>query len=833
MRNEAVDRIIASVSKISAPEVSGTVERERLFRLLDRGLGKPVVWVAAPAGSGKTTLVSGWLHRRRTAFVWYRLDAGDGDPATFFMYFGLAVRMAVPTPQEPLPYLTPEYLMGISGFTRRFFEDICGRLPPSATIVLDNYQDVPSDSLLHTILRTGIETAPPGITFVILSRHDSPPQLSRLRLADRLFSIGWPDLRFTPEESQIMALSHGCGTVDDEVLLRLHRRTDGWAAGLALLLRTRDQWQVSGPSSETPAILFDYFAEELFLQANDAIRDFLLKTSFLPGMTARMAEGITGNEDARGILNRLCRDHYFIESYPGDEAAYRYHPLFREFLSNTAATCYSKEEIARIQLQAAKLLVECGHFDCAGDMLCDAGEHEGLINLILNHAQTMTDQGRLTPLGRWLSSIPRERLWREPWLCYWSGVCSHPFDLTASERFFGEAFFLFRERGCPFEALLAWAGSVACIITEWMDFSKLDPWIDRFSEEADNTLDAMPPELRARIAGLMLICLTFRQPQHPKIQFYEEKAAALPDDPLDLTSLLAVSGHLMTHYTKMGLLVKARAVLDIVEPRVSGKKDMVPPEHLLWHTVKTSYFALSGEKSECLRENRDGLALAAGSGMHIYDIFMLFFGAMAGFIDSDLSVINEYLERISGVRQNHGLILPIIKRQIIAWKCLLEEDYARALEHIEAAMQQTLRLGSSIEHANNRICRSLVLFEQGRREEARNSLVSEEYPGNSAYISYMRLTTEAYFSFREEDEVSGERLLREAMAVGSRHRIMMHHYWSRKVTRYLCVKALELGIEVPHVRELAACHGISLEPPDRGGVLRPDSTGNDPYFGAF
>lgn len=815
MWKETMDRTIASASKISAPEVSGTVERERLFRLLDRGRGKPVIWVAAPAGSGKTTLVSGWLHHRKVAFIWYQVDAGDGDPATFFMYFGLAARMAVPKRPKPLPLLTPEYLMGIPVFTRRFFEDVCSRLPASAAIVLDNYQDAPPGSLLHTILRHGIEAARPGITFVVVSRHDSPPQLSRLRVANQLFYIGWSDLRFSQEESQMMALSHGCGAIDDDALVRLHRRTDGWAAGLALLLRARDQWQVSGPSSETHAILFDYFAEEIFSQTKGPIRDFLLKTSFLPSMTVCMAERITGNEDARVILNQLCREHYFIESYPGNEVAYRYHPLFHEFLRNGAVTCYSREETTRIQLRAAKLLVECGHFDYAGDILCDAGEHEGLINLILDHAQTMVDQGRLMPLDRWLSSIPRERLWREPWLCYWSGVCSHPFDLSASERFFGEAFRLFREKNHPFEALLAWAGTVACIITEWMDFSKLDPWIDWLSEEVDKTLDAMPPELRARIAGLMLICLTFRQPQHPKIQFYEEKAAALLDEPLELASLLTISGHLMTHYTKMGLLVKARVVLDLVKPRILRKKDMASPEYILWRTVTTSYFALSGVKVECLRENRNGLALAARSGMHIYDIFILFFGAMAGFIDSDLTVIDEYLERISGVRRNHGLILPIISRQINGWKCMLEEDYARAREHVEAAMQQTLRLGSAIEHAINRICCSLVLFEQDRREEARNLLISFEYPENSVYISYMRLTTEAYFSFRCEDEISGERLLREAMAIGSRHRIMMHHYWSLKTTRYLCGKALELGIEVAYVRELASLHRISLAPADR------------------
>ena len=815
--------MIASASKISAPEVSGTVERKRLFRLMDRGLTKPVIWIAAPAGSGKTMLVSGWLRSRKTAFVWYQIDPGDADPATFFMYLGLAVWKAAPENKGPLPLLTPEYLPGMPEFTRRFFEAVCSRLPSSAVIVLDNYQDAPADPILHKILRYGIEASPPGITFVVISRHEVPAQLSRLHMADRLHFIGWSDLRFSLGESKTMALSHGFGAIDDKSLARLHKRTDGWAAGLALMLRSEEQWRTRGPSAETHAILFDYFAEEILSQTNEATRDFLLKTSFFRGMTVPMAERITGNDDARAILHRLSREHYFIESYLNDEVTFKYHPLFREFLCNTASATYSRDETARTQLRAAAILSDCGRFDDAGDMLYGAGEHEALIALILDSAQSMADQGRLVQLGRWLSSIPGERLWQEPWLYYWNGVCSHPFNLAVSERFFGEAFRLFRARNCLREALLAWAGVVACIITQWMDFSRLDSWIDWLSEEADNALEDMPVEFRARIVGLMLICLTFRRPGHPKVGLYEDKAAMLLDEPLGLSALLAISCHLMTHYTKMGLLVKARAVMDLVEPRVSRNGDLVSPDHILWHTVKSSYYALSGEKTECLRENRCGLTLAAESGMHIYDIFMLFFGAMAGFIDSDLAVIDEYLERISGVQGDHGLILPIINRQIIAWKCMLEGDHARAREHVEAAMQQTSRLGSAIEHANNLIFHSLVLFEQGKYEEACKSMApgsAAEYPELSVYTAYMHLTTQAYFSFLQNDEKAGEKLLREAMAIGARHRIMMHHYWSFEVARFLCTRALELGIEIPYVRELADCHGFSLKPVARACLDR-------------
>lgn len=815
--------LITSASKISAPKTSGMVKRERLFRLLDRGREKRLIWIAAPAGSGKTTLVSGWLNSRKLVFLWQQIDAGDGDPATFFLYLGLAARKATPKEKRALPLLTPEYLMGIPGFTRRFFEDVCGRLPSSAVIVLDNYQEAPADSMLHEILLYGIEAAPAGITFVVLSRSDPPPQLARARIADQLHPVGWPDLRFTVEEAKGLALSHGAGVLDDEALARLHGKADGWAAGLALLVRTEEQWRIRGPSAETPAILFDYFAQEIFLRTSPAIRDFLLKTSFFPSLTVHMAQRITGNDDARAILGRLRREHYFIESYSDDEVIYQYHPLFREFLRNSAATGYSREEADGIRLRAAELLIESGRMDEAGEILCEARDSERLVTLILAHAESMISQGRLVPLQRWLSLVHNERLRQEPWLCYWSGVCSHPFDLGASEGFFSDAFHLFRKRGALGEALMAWAGTVACIITEWRDFSKLDPWIDWLSIEADRALEAMQPELRARVVGLMLICLTFRQPLHPKIAFYEGKAAALLDEPMELSALLTISCHLLTHYTKMGLLRKARGVLDLVELKVMRKKDLVSPEYILWHTVKASYFALSGAKQESLRENGIGLELAAGSGMNIYDIFMLFFGAMAGFIDGDPSVIDTYLERISAARGGPGLILPIITRQVIAWKCLLEEDYASAREHVDAAMQQTLRLGSSIEHSINRICYSQILFELGMHEEAGKFLAegSAGAPENSVYLAYMRLTTEAYFSYRAGDEASGERLLREAMALGSRHRIMMHHYWTDRITRCLCTKALEQGIETAYACELARCHGIPLDPKGPARVEAP------------
>jgi len=119
-----VDRHSALPPKVSRPSAAGLVERERLFVLLDRFRRRPITWVEGPPGAGKTSLVSSWIEARRLPCLWYQVDAGDSDPATFFHY----LRLAAPAGTLPLPALTPEHLPDLSGFTRRFFSALGERL---------------------------------------------------------------------------------------------------------------------------------------------------------------------------------------------------------------------------------------------------------------------------------------------------------------------------------------------------------------------------------------------------------------------------------------------------------------------------------------------------------------------------------------------------------------------------------------------------------------------------------------------------------------------------------------------------------------------------------
>jgi len=405
------------MSKVTRPILTGIFPRKRLFQLLDRLRKQPVIWVSGPPGSGQTTLVASYLQARKIPCLWYQADEGDSDPATFFYYMGQAAKKASPRKKKSLPLLTPEYLQGIPTFTHRYFENLSDRLKIPSILVFDNYQEVPSESPFHEIILNGLSRIPEGINVILISRHDPPRVLIRLRANQMMQMIGWDELRLTLEESAGVVRLRSKQKLSRETVRHLNESTDGWAAGLILMLegaRRGIEPQMLG--NLTSEEIFDYFGKELFDKTDKEIQEFFLKTAILPKMTAKMAEALTDFPHAGRILSALSRNNYFTEKRIHAEPVYQYHSLFREFLLIRAKETFSRESQFILSRRAANLLEESSQTEAAISLLRDVSDWDRLVHLIIKHAPLMIALGRYRPLEDWLKSLPKEIMESDPWL---------------------------------------------------------------------------------------------------------------------------------------------------------------------------------------------------------------------------------------------------------------------------------------------------------------------------------------------------------------------------------------------------------------------------------
>jgi len=464
--------------------------------MLDRMIKQPVIWVSGPAGCGKTTLVSSYLDSRKLPCLWYQIDQGDADPATFFYYLGLAVREAAPRKRNLLPLLTPEYLQGISTFTLRYFEELYSRLNPPPPpfdkggikggfiIVFDNYQEIPTNSPFHEVILNGLSIIPEGINVIMISRSDPPPALIRLRANHQMEILGWDKLRLTVEESEGIIRLRASKKQPKDTIPLLHEAADGWAAGLVLMLESVER-KVIEPQALgklPPDEIFDYFGKELLDKMDKEIRDFLLKTTFLPKMTAKMAEEFTGLPHASRIPDTLSRNNYFTEKRFHGEPVYQYHSLFREFLLSRAKATFSQETRSILIHGAATLLEEAGQPEAAVVLLHDVSDWDVIIRLILKQAPLMIAQGRYHSLEEWVNYIPKDIIENNPWLLYWRDTSHLPLNPSRSRSYFEIAFEKFRNQEDMAGIFLAWSGIVSSITAGHENFQSLDRWISVLEE---------------------------------------------------------------------------------------------------------------------------------------------------------------------------------------------------------------------------------------------------------------------------------------------------------------------------------------------------------------
>lgn len=223
-----------SCFKTCRPQLQQVYPRERLNALLDHCLERPLVWVAAPGGAGKSTLVAHYLELRNLPTIWYRVDSRDADGAMIFHCLGNVVHS---TDHSDHPLTATECRGTAPAVVRCWFREFFNKLPASTVLVFDDVHIVGDTYEFYAHLTSCLEELPDTCRVIIISRETSPAILAEFRDRGMLNDLTWDDLQVTPEEAVGIAGTILGEEAEENSVRRLHTRTNGWMAGLLLCLR--------------------------------------------------------------------------------------------------------------------------------------------------------------------------------------------------------------------------------------------------------------------------------------------------------------------------------------------------------------------------------------------------------------------------------------------------------------------------------------------------------------------------------------------------------------------------------------------------------------------
>ena len=299
-----------------------------------------MVLVSAPAGYGKTTLVTAWLGQfkeRESAICWLSLDEEDSDTQQFFRYLA-AVISHLPNAKTTLSQLLQsDSVPPAKELMQRFIGDVSS-VSTRFFLVLDDYHRLDSAEI-DGALATMLDYMPSQMTLVLTSRSDPGFPTSRLRARRELVEIRAGDLRFTSEETAgFLKKITGLDIAPSQIDI-LEERTEGWIAGLqmaALSLQNRDQASLAefvNQFSGSHRFVFDFLVEEVLSGLPERVRTFLLSTSILDRLSSPICDAITGRNDSQQMLEELEHNNMFVIPLDHDRKWYRYHHLFADVLA--------------------------------------------------------------------------------------------------------------------------------------------------------------------------------------------------------------------------------------------------------------------------------------------------------------------------------------------------------------------------------------------------------------------------------------------------------------------------------------------------------------------
>ncbi len=430
-------------TKFCAPLLtSDLVERDRLMALLDGSLEVPLTLVSAPAGYGKSILVSQWCNRQKHNTFWFSLDPSDSDIQQCLAYLIADIQKEIPgacESSEQLLHAPGNFSVEVAA---SYLLNDLDQLDKPCSVVLDDYHHLALSSPVHELLEKVLQHPSPGVHFIMTTRRDPPLQLVRSRAINQLLEIRLEDLRFNRDEIREL-LDKSIGIVPgDDALAHLQNEIEGWAVGLRLIsiaLRNRSEVDEFLKSIRGGIPQFqEYLIQEVLSGLSEDVRKLLLICSQMNRFCADLIEHIRNYDitkpeadslSATDFIKQLERENLFTICLDDQHSWFRFHHLFQSLLRQEFQRSTTKDDLNKISLLASQWYESNGYIDDAIFYAIKAGDTLFAARIVERHCYAELEVDRSYVVKRWLDQIPEDVKRARPIL-----MLAHAWALTFNQQ---------------------------------------------------------------------------------------------------------------------------------------------------------------------------------------------------------------------------------------------------------------------------------------------------------------------------------------------------------------------------------------------------------------
>ncbi|WP_457573467.1 P-loop domain-containing protein [Desulfolithobacter sp.] len=412
-------------------DAANNLFRDQLIRdiIEQQGHHKKILFIEAQAGQGKSTLVAQFLRHADLPFAWYQLGPEDSDPVLLLTALIADISWQLPGFKSPqLMKIIRQGEIGpldIQSCVNILLADLDRHLAGEFYLVFDDLHLVENAPLSSSLLDHLIDTSPPHLHFILMSRR--PPVLSSkiLRYGTDVFYLRNEDLSLSPAEVEQLITNVLKKEISRQEALRIHDFTGGWIMGILLAahprhglscIRNRNDKPKNPSADMTSEQMIHYFRDEILANIPEDIHLPLLKLSFLEEIPVVLAARITDSRDIGDILIRMMRDNFFVLPLDDNRQVFRLHHLFQEFLQHQARKILEQEEINKTYHEAATFYLAQNQVEKALSCYLRAGDYQAMEEIIKLEGLHLLARNRTVTLLTLIKSIPEKHLFEYGWL---------------------------------------------------------------------------------------------------------------------------------------------------------------------------------------------------------------------------------------------------------------------------------------------------------------------------------------------------------------------------------------------------------------------------------